>query len=377
LSAKGGQDIKNEIYYFKDKSDRELGLRFDFTVPFARILGSNPSLVKPFRRYQIGPVWRYDRPGSGRYREFWQADIDIAGASTGESDALCIAAACDAMKSLGFTEFFVRVNNRKIIEAFLISVGLKEKVIDVMRSIDKLEKIGEKKVSDELNEKKIESQKIKKILEFIKIKNLADAKKLVEGYVDGREGVKELEVILDFIESLGFSEFVKFDISLVRGLEYYTGPVFEINAGINVSVGGGGRYDNMIESFGGKPTPATGISVGIDRIVLAMEEKKLFRAEKTKTKVYIAAVSESCTNEIISLSRKFISSSIPTEFNTMRRNLRKELEYANVKGIPFVVVIGENEVKSKKAKLRNMASGEEKEFSIENPESIIKILGKN
>ncbi|MBI3190457.1 ATP phosphoribosyltransferase regulatory subunit, partial [archaeon] len=139
----------------------------------------------------------------------------------------------------------------------------------------------------------------------------------------------------------------------------------------------GGRYDNMIEAFGGKPTPATGISIGIDRIVLAMEEKKLFRAEKTKTKVYVAAVSDLLTKDVISLSKKLISMNIPTEFDTMKRNLRKELEYVNAKGIPFVVVIGENEIKTKKAKLRDMKSGKENEFSIENPESIREYIGKN
>jgi len=374
LAAKGGEEIKNEIYYFKDKSNRELGLRFDFTVPLARFVVNNTQLPKPFRRYQIGPVWRYDRPGSGRYREFWQADIDVVGAPAGEADAVCIATVCETLQILGFKDFFVRLNNRKIIEAFLISIGLKQNVPEIMRSIDKLEKIGEKEVENELKEKNIRQDKIKKILNFIKIKNLPEARKFMEKEELGKEGVAELEAILDFIDIFGFSDYVRFDLSLVRGLEYYTGPVFEINAGINVSVGGGGRYDNMIEAFGGKPTPATGISFGIDRLILAMEEKKLLNTEKTKTKIYIAPVADTAVKDAISLSRKLISLGIPTEFDLMKRSLTKELDYANAKGIPFVIVLGEKEIKSGIIKVRNMKSGEEKEVGLNTLEDIRKIV---
>ncbi len=374
LAAKGGDEIKNEIYYFKDKSDRELGLRFDFTVPLARVIVNNPQLPKPFRRYQYGPVWRYDRPGSGRYREFWQADVDVVGAPAGEADALCVAVACDSMRSLGFTDFFIRINNRKIVEAFLISIGLKKEVIDVMRSIDKLEKIGENNVGKELKEKGVANEKIKKIMDFVKIRKLPDVKKIVEKEELGKQGVQELETILDYIDNFGFSDFVKFDISLVRGLEYYTGPVFEINAGLDVSVGGGGRYDNLIESFGGKPTLATGISFGIDRLILALDGKKLIKTEKTNTKIYIAPVVDTAVKEAIMLARSLISLGVPTEFDLMKRSLSKELDYANSKGVPYVIVLGEKELKSGKAKLRNMKTGQETEVNLNDLEEVKKLI---
>jgi histidyl-tRNA synthetase len=377
LSAKqgGGEEIKNEIYYFKDKSDRELGLRFDFTIPLARVIANNPGIAKPFRRYQIGPVWRYDRPGSGRYREFYQADIDIVGAPAGESDALCIAVACDAFKELGFDDFFVRLNNRKIIEAFLLTIGIKkEKITDALRSIDKLEKIGEKNVADELKMKKIDTPMIKKILEFTKIKKLSEAKKYVEKEKLGQEGVKEMETILNACEAFGISDFVKFDLSLVRGLEYYTGPVFEVFAGLNVSAGGGGRYDNLIQIAGGNPTPATGISLGIDRILLALEEKKLIKTAKTNVKIYIASINEGVKPDVISLARKFFSLGISVEFDLMNRSLSKQLAYVNAKGIPFSIVIGDKEVKESKAKLRDMKSGKESEIHFGNLEEVKKYI---
>jgi histidyl-tRNA synthetase len=377
LSAKqgGGEEIKNEIYYFKDKSDRELGLRFDFTVPLARVVASNPNLPKPFRRYQIGPVWRYDRPGSGRWREFYQADIDIVGAPTGEADALCVAVACECMHALGFEDFSVRVSNRKIIEAFLLVSGVKkENVTGVLRSIDKLNKIGENGVADELKGKNIDTRLVKKILEFTKIRTLAEAKKHVYKDKLGSEGVAELENIFNLCESFGISDNVKFDLGLVRGLEYYTGPVFEIAAGVDVSVGGGGRYDNLIETIGGKPTPATGISFGADRLVLAMQEKNLLKAEKTKTKIYVAAVGESVKNSIITLARELANKGISVEFDLMERSLSKQLEYANARGVPFAFIIGEKELEKNSAKLRDMKSGKEYEIHLRNLGEVMKYV---
>ncbi len=377
LSAKsgGGEEIKKEIYYFKDKSNRELGLRFDFTIPLARVVASNPNLPKPFRRYQIGPVWRYDRPGAGRYREFYQADIDVVGAPAGDADALCVAVAYDCLKFLGFEDFFIRISNRKIIEAFLTAVGIKkESVTDVLRSIDKLEKIGEKAVADELKTKNIGMPLIRKILEFIKVKTLADAKKYVEKEKLGQEGIQETEIILNACEAFGISDYVKFDLSLVRGLEYYTGPVFEIFAGLNISVGGGGRYDNLIETMGGKSTPATGISLGVDRVLLAMQEKKLLKAEKTNVKIYVAPINDEVRRDVIFLARKFVDMSVPIEFDLMNRSLSKQLAYVNAKGIPFSIVVGDKEVEQNKGKMRDMKSGKEYEIHFGNLEEVKKYV---
>lgn len=376
LSAKqgGGEAVKDEIYYFRDKSERELGLRFDFTVPLSRVIANNPSLQKPFRRYQVGPVWRYDRPGSGRYREFWQADVDVIGASTGEADALCIAVACDCLRSVGFKEFSIRISNRKIVEAFLLTIGVKkEKIVNVLRSIDKLDKIGEKGVAEELKEK-ADTSVIKKILTFVKMTNLAEVKKQVEKEKLGAEGVKELESVLSYCDAFGVSDFVRFDLSLVRGLEYYTGPVFEINAGIGVSCGGGGRYDNLVGTVGGSPTPAVGISFGVDRLVLAMDEKKLTEEKRTIVQVYLASINNEVKKDVISIAKSLVDMGVSVEFDVMNRNLSKQLAYVNAKGIPFSIVVGEKEIESRRAKLRDMKTGKEHEIHFNNLEEVLKLV---
>lgn len=376
LSAKsgGGEAIKNEIYYFKDKSNRELGLRFDLTVPMARVVASNPGLPKPFRRYCIGRVWRYDRPGPGRYREFWQCDVDVAGAAVGEADALCIAAACNALKELGL-DFSVRISSRKIVEGFVSSIGVKnDMIVDVLRSIDKLDKIGEKEVVNELK-RTLDSEKIKKIMKFITIRNIADAGKAAGKSDLAKEGIAEIEKILVYAESFSIIDCIKFDLSLVRGLEYYTGPVFEITSEMfKSSIGGGGRYDNLIELFGGKPTPATGISLGIERIIDLMTEGKMLGLPKTMTKIYIAPISASALPDAIRMARELIDSGVPAEFDLMNRSISKQLDYANSRGIPFVIVLGEKEKASGKAKLRDMKTGAEKEIGINDAAEIKKLV---
>lgn len=362
LTAKSGEAIKDEIYYFKDKSDRELGLRFDFTVPLARVVASNPNLPKPFRRYQIGPVWRYDRPGAGRYREFWQADIDIIGTAGVDADAEVVACACDALRKMGISNFSVRVNNRKIVASFLEKLGVP--ALDVMRTIDKLVKIGEASVRDELKAKGIEKGKIESIMKFVKIKDISKIN--VES-----EGLDELRTLLNMLEKFGVPAVA--DMSLVRGLEYYTGNVFEIVQEGSLTITAGGRYDDMIEGFGGKATPATGISLGVDRLAALVQ----LDFGKTKVNLYIANVSEKTKDKCIELAKQLRELGLNVEYDVAGRNLSKQLEYANSKGIRFVAVVGENELKSGTLKLRNMETGAEKEIELRNLKRVADIVNSN
>ncbi len=367
LAAKlgGGEEIKKEIYYFKDKSKRELGLRFDLTVPLARVVATNPQLPKPFKRYQIGRVWRYDKPGSGRRREFWQSDIDVIGSSSPEADAEVIAVACECLEKLGFKDFTVRLNNRKILESFVKSLKIKD-YVQVFRSVDKLEKIGEKGVEKELKQKGVEKGKIRNILDFVK-GDTAKARALAEGFA-------ELDKIIESVSLLGYGKKVKIDTSLVRGLEYYTSAVFEISLeGAKWSVAGGGRYDNLIETFGGNPAPATGISLGVERL---FELLKAERSQKTLSRVYVANVNGEVKKDAIQLSKSLRDSGIPNEYDLMGRDLRKQLDYANSKGIPYLIVLGPREVKERKARLRDMKSGEEREVSLDRPEEMKLVLEK-
>jgi len=356
LSAKGGlgEAVKDEIYYFKDKSDRELGLRFDLTMPLARVVTSNPQLPKPFKRYQIEPVWRYDNPQSMRWRQFWQADIDIVGSNSVLADAECITCICEVLDELGFREYFIRVNDRKVVDQMLKDLKVSDKINEIMRAIDKLDKFGKEKVKEELNNLGFDG---------IKILNLFSEKALEEKVY--KEKAKDLFTFLEYVELFGIKKKVKLDLSLVRGLEYYTGLVFEVNLGGKASCGGGGRYDNLMKTVGSQDLPATGISLGLDRIFEVMKENKMFEPRKTDTKVFVANVNQEILAETIRITEKLRKEGISCQMNLTDRNLTKQLEYADSIGIPFVVIVGSEEVKKNKFKLRDMKNKKEIEINLE------------
>lgn len=348
LSAKCGEEVKKEIYYFKDKGERELGLRFDLTVPFARVVASNPNLPKPFKRYTIGRVWRYEEPQKGRYREFWQADVDIAGSSSVISDAEVVSVGIECLRKLGFKNFKVRVNNRKYLETKLIEIGIpKEKIFDVFRIIDKLDKIGEEGVKELLS--KVVPEKEEKIMELIKEKE---------------EIPKEIEEFFEAIKLFDVEGEIVFDPSLVRGLDYYTGNIFEVDAGFGKSIAGGGRYDNLIGIYGKENVPAVGFSLGIERIIELIKERKMMEIDRTITKVFVANVGDEMLKNAIKIASKLRKMGIPTDINLGQRNLSKQLEYCNSKGIRYVLIVGEEEMKEGKVKLKDMESGEERKIKI-------------
>lgn len=369
LAAKsgGGEAIRDEIYYFRDKSNRELGLRFDLTVPLARVVANNQNLPKPFRRYQIGRVWRYDRPGTGRYREFWQADADVIGVAGPQADADVLALACCALKSLGIADFRIRLSSRRLVESFLRNLGVKD-VGAVFRSIDKLEKIGGKAVEKELEEKGLQKSRIEEIMRFIRLKDVAS----IDSAAQDKAALEEIKGILALLGEYGCSRYAEIDMSLVRGLDYYTASVFEVSCS-GMSIGGGGRYDRLIELFGGKPTPAVGISFGVERILEIMEARNLFDDTKTVTKVFVAGI-RAGRKEIIGIADGLRETGIPCEYDIAGRNLGRQLDYVNSKGIPYVIFIGPKEAETGKLKIRNMKTGKEEEVDAKNLGDIKSIL---
>lgn len=354
----GGSEVLEECFRFKDKGGREVGLRYDLTVPLARFVASNPSLTLPFKRYQIDRVWRYGDVARGRLREFWQADVDIIGSKSMQADAEVIGCAVFALRKLGFRKFFVRINNRKILNAIIRYVNVpSEKSIDVIRSIDKLDKIGMEGVEREL-EKFVDKKIVKRIMEFLKIKG-KDALKKVREIIGDNEGIDELKELTEILEVVKVKEY-KIDLSLARGLDYYTGPIFEIFAEEGIgSIGGGGRYDNLIELFSGREIPATGISLGIERIVEVMKSKKMLKEVKTKTQVFVAVANEKVRKEAIRIAFALREQGIACDIDLMGRKLSKQLEYANKMDIPFVVILGPKDLAEKRITIRNMKSGEE------------------
>ncbi|MBN2331171.1 MAG: histidine--tRNA ligase [Candidatus Aenigmarchaeota archaeon] len=379
LSKKGGggEGIKDEIYYFKDKSDRELGLRFDLTVPLARVAAGNPQLQLPFKRYQISKVWRYDRPQAGRMREFVQADSDIVGTAGMEADAECIAVAVEALRALGFRKLEVRLNNRKILNALVESVNIPgKKAPEVFRILDKTGKAPRSEIIGELKRSGIDAGRVTKLMKLIDVsgapeKTLPRIGRMLAGIGTAEDGTRGLEQIVTIAKSYGIDKCIKIDLSLVRGLEYYTGPIFEVSAKAKRQVGsvaGGGRYDNLIEMYGGKPTPATGISFGIERIFEVMCAENMFAEVKPKTSVFVVSVNDDAAvrGESIVIAQKLRSSGVDAETDLMGRDLRKQLDYANRRQIPFVLIVGPDEMKTGRFTMKEMKTGREKKAGLEN-----------
>lgn len=387
LSAKGGEEVEAETFKFTDKGDREVGLRFDLTVPLARIVATNPHLPKPFKRYALGKAWRYDRPQAGRYREFEQADVDIVGAASPAADAEVILVALEFLRRVLSSDYMIRINNRKVLRGMTEKAGVREEqAYECFRAIDKLDKIGRDGVLIELDERGIGENQSKYLIDAIAIKGsdsktLEKFEELLERSKIGIEGVEELKLMADVFEACGVSELVEFDMSLARGLDYYTGPVFE---GVYLgkpevgSILGGGRYDHLIEKFGGQPTPATGISLGIGRLI----EVVLARGNGTNlTKdldVFIAPITRSMIRYATSYQTKLIQAGVSCEVDLMDRPLKKLLEEADLKNAKFTVIVGERDVANGVVSARNMTSKETELVKIETLiDYILKGLGNS
>jgi len=345
LAKKSGPEIEKEIYVFKDKSGRKLGLRFDPTVPICRILASIPSLTKPVKFYYLTNMWRYDRPQKGRMREFWQSGVELIGSPKPEADAEIIKIVSDCLKSVGIKNFYFRINSRGVVESLVKKAGIPEKKkFDTFRAIDKLAKIGESGVRKEL-ERYVGKEKAKKFLTLLKV---------------GSGEVEELDEIMKILKSTGIKN-VEIDFSIVRGIDYYTGFVFEtfIKGREDLgSVASGGRYDTLVKLYGGQDLPATGFGIGVERIMEIVKS-----GGRATVKALIANVNESFLRESLGIAEELRKGGISCETNLMGRSIRKQLDYANTKEIPFVVFVGEKEVKSRKFTLRDMKSGRESKLS--------------
>ncbi len=351
LRAKGGEEIDKQIFVLDDK---ELGLRFDHTVPLSRVAANN-AFTKPFKRYVIGPVWRKEEPQKGRFREFYQADVDTVGTKNMRAEAEVLAVARTVAVKLGFDSPRILINNRKILDALALELDVQSKKEAIFRLLDKIDKVGEDKVRQEMSAV-IGEEKTKRLFEIFDTrgdnkKKLAVARKISE------EGARELE------EIISLSEFpIEVDLALVRGLGYYTGPVFEIKASDTIgSIAGGGRYDNLLSVYG-QADYAVGISFGIERIITLLKDREA-SARKTITRVFVACVKPEFYQEAVKIADEFRRNGIPAEADLNERNLRKQLEYVNSLGIPYLVVVGGREVKENTFVLRDMLTGKEEKLA--------------
>jgi len=374
LKIKSGEDVINQIYYFKDKSDRELGLRFEWTSSLCRFVASHRELSMPFKRYAIGPVWRYEAPSEKRYREFWQADIDTVGVGDQVADAEVLSAAVDCLESIGFKGFVIRLSDRRILDSILKLVNLPhENSLDIFRVIDKLSKIGEEGVKEELKKLGVSSESSKRLLELIAVRGEPEStlkylKPLLKDSEMGVKGFSSVKSICEYSSSFGFEQYLRIDLSLARGLDYYTGPVYEVLAeGFEDygSIAGGGRYDDLIGVYGGRESPATGISLGVDRIFSLLDERGAFKDLRLGSRVQVVFTSKKILNDAIKVIQKLRRAGIASELDLIGRSLTRQLESADKKGVEKVVIIGERELKEGKIILRDMKTATQENIPLE------------
>lgn len=352
----------------------EKGLRYDLTVPFARYVVMNQNdITFPFRRYQMQPVWRADRPQKGRYREFYQCDADIIGSNSLLNEADLIMIYAEAFEQLGLN-VTIKINNRKVLMGIAQTLGIEDKLTAFTIAIDKLDKIGVEGIEKELLERNFTAEQAKKAIEIISFKGdntatLTYLKTVLKTSEDGKKGIEELETVWSYLKATGF-DFTKLqlDLTLARGLNYYTGAIFEVTANDAKmgSIGGGGRYDDLTGIFGLKGVSGVGISFGADRIYDVMEELNLFPVQQNSfTQLLFCCMTSAGLAYSMPLAAKARQAGINTEIYPTDAKLKKQLDFANKNQIPFAIIIGDSEIESGQLTLKNLNSGEQETLTID------------
>lgn len=365
LTGKYGDEGDKLMYRFKDNGDRDVALRYDLTIPLARVVAQYGDIKKPFKRYQIANVFRADNPQKGRYREFCQCDADIVGSDSIAADAEILALAGFVLENLGVKDFEIRVNDRRLLDEYIKSEEFEEnKKFSIIRTIDKFDKIGEEAVRKELKEIGFGNDKnIDQLIRFIKIrdfKNINNVEFSTNLLVNLEKYGKEIQNVVEIAKKLNPNLSIVIDFTIVRGLDYYTGMVFEtklLKAPEYGSVLSGGRYDNLIGTFANKSIPAVGMSVGVDRLFAALAELKLVPEVKTVTKVLAPNVQIAAMLRQVGINTETLYDS--PDFDKMRK-------YAESREIPFMIVVDPSEANENKVKLIEMKTGNKKIDTLEN-----------
>lgn len=350
------------------------GLRYDLTVPFARFVVMNQHNISfPFKRYQIQPVWRADRPQKGRYQEFYQCDVDVVGSDALMYEAELVQIYDEVFNTLGIKSI-IKVNNRKVLEGIAEAAGISDKFMDMTIAIDKLDKIGIDKVMEEMAKRGIDQNAQTKIKEVLKVKSLEPLEKIIGDSEVGRKGLEELRSFHKYLDQKPTSNKIEFDITLARGLNYYTGCIFEVVADKAIypdlvmgSIGGGGRYDDLTGVFGLKNVSGVGVSFGAARVYDVMNELSLFPdSTKSGIKVLFIALDEAAHEYAFNCLNKTRAKNIASDLYPSPAKMKKQMKYANDIGCPFVAIIGETEMESGLLVLKNMETGEQEKLSVEN-----------
>lgn len=374
LEAKSGPAVRDEIYWFKDKAERNLGLRFDLTVGMTRMVANRFDLPEPIKISCIGGVWRYDEPQFARYRYHTQWDAEIYGVADQSADAEIIALGSDILDSVGLKDHLVRMSNRKLVEGFLRGIGIQsQNDLDLLiRIVDKMGKIGSEQAEREFTRAGLSKDKVKRILGFADIGGDPDKvleeleSKLPKGEMI-HQGFKELSGTVDRVESLGKKHKIKIDLGIVRGISYYDGTVFEAYDRDGEDVGaifGGGRFDKLSKIYGKRDMPATGVAGGFERLMLSLERKDLFPNTQQYPHVFVVTVNETVWNQAVKIVQELRSQGIRTDYDLKQRPLNKQLDYADSLKVRVSLVLGPREIKEGNVRLKDMKTGEEKSIKL-------------
>ena len=377
LLAKAGGETEKQIYRF-NKGENDLALRFDLTVPLAKYVCEYfNDITFPFKRYQIGKVYRGERPQKGRYREFYQCDIDIIGDGSLSiiNDAEMPSVIYTTIKELGFDKFTIRINNRKLLNGLFAELELTEKSTDIMRIIDKLEKIGKENVIKCLQDLDVPNEKIESIIKFIevdgnndeKIKALEELQFSNETFIQGLNDIKD---VVKYVRFFGVPESnFKVDLTIARGLDYYTGTVYETFLDDYREIGSvcsGGRYDNLAEFYTDRKLPGVGVSIGLTRLFYKLNELNIVKEEEQSiSKVLVVSMDEKYQNRALEVADSLRKAGINTDVYLEDKKIKAKFKYADKLKIPYVAVIGENEEEHGTVSLKNMVSGEQEELTVE------------
>lgn len=367
LGAEPGEEATNQIFTVRNREQEELGLRFDLTVPLARVVAQYQDLGRPFRRYQVAPVWRGDKPDKGRFREFTQFDLDSVGTSSELADTEIIACVCDTFEALGLDSHLVRYSSRGLLDALLVYAEIPaERSRDVFRVLDKLDKAGLEKVKLELTEGYVDesgdpirglglaAEQVEAIERFLSIRGetraevIAGLRELLDGVEGAEAAIRTVEKISEHLATLGHDEtHVRIDLSIARGLAYYTGPIFETilqDAPQFGSVCAGGRYDGLVQRFIGQAVPAVGASIGVDRLLTALEHLGKVRSRPSTAQVLITRMDDSLTDAYLEIASELRRAGVPTEvYLGKAKGLGRQLKYVDQWQIPVALIMGEDE----------------------------------
>ncbi|MCA9861797.1 MAG: histidine--tRNA ligase [Thermomicrobiales bacterium] len=381
LTGKAGENEKL-MYRFEDAGGRQVGLRYDLTVPLARVVAQHQhELALPFKRYHIAPVWRAENPQRGRFREFWQCDADIAGSASPIADAEVITIMAEALEAIGVPEFVIRISHRRLLESIGLAAGVPaEQATSLYRAVDKLDKIGRDGVAGEMAEAGLSPEQADRVLDLVTrtgrpaqlLEVLDDELRDVPG---ATEAIADMRVIFELLPAFGVAEHrFSLDLALARGLDYYTGPVFEatVTEPRVGSVGGAGRYDGLVGAFLGRSVPATGMSLGLERIIEVVREHNLLPAPTSVADVAVVAMKDTVTDGA-KLAHLLREAGLRVDLSLQpQRGIGDQLKFADRRGIPLAVIVGASELAENSATIKALASGDQATLPLDEIPAAIK-----